>query len=207
MSTSEKPLLFVERKSFRSIFMGQKEISSTYHPDYTDEKTERFFLISHPVRIGLVIPKKRDPLIADIYSLLSEGGHHRPTDLTVLYPHAGILAKEGCAVVSTTQETVVEDYISHNFHKRGNGTVTGRLGFEDLEGLQGIVLIVSPSDSQLIRTSLDRALKFELSILRGLVTIIELGDEPDTELEASKLPYKHIFASNPQQVEESIRDL
>ncbi len=187
--------------------MGQKEIASTYYPDDPDERTERIFLISHPVHVGLVIPKKRETLIADTYTLLSEGDHHRPTDLTVLYPHAGILAQEGEAVVSTTQETVVEDYISHTFHKRGNGAGTGRLGFQDLEGLQGIVLIVSPSDSQLIRTSLDRALKFELGILRGLVTVIELGDEPDTEPEANKLPYKHIFASNPQQVEESIRDL
>ena len=88
------------------------------------------------------------------------------------------------------------------------GKESGRLGLQDLEGLLGIVLIVSPSDREIVRNGLVKGLSSDLSTLKGLITVIELGprDQNDAS-ETEELPYKHVFITDPRKVEELIDNM
>lgn len=182
--------------------MGQKEVGRTYFPG----DAERIFLISHPVHVGLVVPKVKNPLIAETFALLNEGDGQRPIDFAVLYPHSDLYTKQVGVLVDSSPKSVVDDFITHTFHKRGKES--GRLGLQDLEGLLGIILIVSPSDREIVRNGLVKGLSSDLSTLKGLITVIELGprDQNDAS-ETEELPYKHVFITDPRKVEELIDNM
>lgn len=178
--------------------MGQREISSTYHPD----GAERMFLISHPVHVGLVIPRERDPRIAEVFRLFTEGDHQRLTDFALLYPHAGIITQGPGTEVTTTPESLVSDFLSQTFHKRGNES--GRFGFQDLEGLEGIVIIASNTDADLVRAGLERGFKSEFAMLKDRVTLIEIGDSAETQETETDSHYRHVFMPKPRKIIELV---
>lgn len=178
--------------------MGQREISSTYQPD----GAERMFLISHPVHVGLVIPRVRDPRIAEVFRLFTEGEHQRLTDFALLYPHAGLIIQGPTSEVKTAPESLVSDFFTQTFHKRGNET--GRFGYQDLEGLEGIVLIVSSADVDLVRSGLERGFKSEFAILKDRVTVIEVGESSENQETETDSHFRHIIMPKPRKIIEHV---